>query len=192
MDVFGSGNDVVIGLPGFDMPGRRGHGGDAPSRTPDDAWGFSASGTGNEWASYRGPASGKGSGKGHAVQALGDGPVHRDEATPLWDLKGWTAPGTDVVGRINAFRGDLDGSNPQAGWIWLADEGPDVYFKPKQLDRALSEFLAQDPTGRQLINRGVQFTLEYRRNGHHRHARGTIHFRPESGETGDEVVVPPQ
>ena len=129
------------------------------------------------------------SGKGPAVQALGNAATHRDDATPLWELKGWTGPGTEVFGRIHDFRDDLDGSNPQAGWIRLGDGGPDIYFKPRQLDRAPSELLEQDRTGSQLRHCGVQFTLEYRRNGHHRHAKGTVHFRPEAG---DDVVTPHQ
>ena len=119
------------------------------------------------------------------------GCVRGDEASPVWAIRGWVSPGSYVGGRISAFR-DLDSSGFQAGWIGVSDGGPDAYFRPRQLDRALSELLEQDPSGQQLLGREVRFRLEYRRNGHHRQAGGVVQSQlilgPPPGPESERVL----
>ena len=75
-----------------------------------------------------------------------------------------------MLGRVHAYRDDLPGPNPRAGWVLLNDGGPDVYFKPQQLDRTLAQFLDQG----ELINKRARLTIEYRNNGHERRAKGWV------------------
>ena len=175
--VFGSDDEIVIGLPGFDMCGHRGHGGMAPSRSRTDPGESATAGKGKGKASSSGPFAGK----GPALQALGQGPASENAGIPLWQVEDWLAPETMVEGKVHAYRNDLPGPNPCAGWVLLGDGGPDVYFKPGQLDRTLAEFLEQDPQGSELIHRGARLMIEYRNNGHERRAKGWVQFVPEKG-----------
>ena len=57
----------------------------------------------------------------------------------------------------------------------MNDGGPDVYFKPQQLDRTLAQLLEQGA----LIHTGARVTIEYRRNGRERRAKGWVQFAEE-------------
>ena len=104
--------------------------------------------------------------------------------TPLWKTKGWTEPGTWAEGRIIAFREQPSHkAKSAAGWIMLSDDGPEVYFRPEQLDAPLADLLRQ---GR-LLHTRVGVKVYYRPNGHHRFTRETVQYVEEKGDGQGDV-----
>ena len=158
----------MVQLPGFDLIGRRCHGGAVPGMS-------SLHETGKGKGSFGGQY-------GKGMMALPDAPAMSAAAgvVPLWREKGWVEPGSVEPGRIITYRNELERPNGPAGWIALWDQGPDVYFTPDALDGPLQGLLSRG----ELRYTRVNCKVYYRRNGHHRHSREVYYLEEETRADG--------
>ena len=94
---------------------------------------------------------------------------------------GWLEPGTWAEGRVVSYREQPSATaKSAAGWIMVTDDGPEVYFRPDQLDAPLADLLKQG----QLLYTWVGVKVLYRDNGHHRYTRDTVRFLEGDGQGG--------
>ena len=101
----------------------------------------------------------------------------------MWETKGWTEPGTWAEGRVSVY---MEKPSPTAkspaGWIRMRDQGPDVYFRPQDLDAALCELLRKGRIQHTRVNARVY----YRTNGRDRWTR-EVQFLEEEGDVQGDV-----
>ena len=97
---------------------------------------------------------------------------------------GWLEQGSWAEGRVIAYREQPSvKAKSAAGWIMLADNGPELYFRPDQLDAPLADLLRRD----RLLYTWVGVKVYYRDNGHHRYTRDTVQYVEEAGNGQGDV-----